>query len=289
MPDIVRIRDAVFAGTQSLLTILKMPFFWRPPSTINPQGDKDLVILGNGPSLSDFIVNQRQFLADKETLAVNMFVQSDFFEQIRPQYYVVSSPEMWLDDVLPEYKSWRRDFFNALTLKTQWDMDFFIPVGARRKKFWQKILANNPHIKIRFYNTLPVEGYRWFRHLLYNRHIGIPRPHNVLIPSLMLSIWMGKRKIYLAGADHNWMKELFVADDNTVYLTQKHFYDARTARPDTMKKLGKGQRKMHEILEKWYYAFRSYHDIRDYAETKGIRIINITPDSFIDAFERKKL
>jgi len=111
MPDIVRIRDAVFAGTQSLLTILKMPFFWRPPSTINPQGDKDLVILGNGPSLSDFIEKHRQFLADKETLAVNMFVQSDFFEQIRPQYYVVSSPEMWIDDVLPEYKSWRRDFF----------------------------------------------------------------------------------------------------------------------------------------------------------------------------------
>ena len=41
-----------------------------------------------------------------------------------------------------------------------------------------------------------------------------------------------------------------------------------------------------EVLYSMYVAFRSYFVIRDYAERIGCKIINITPGSFIDAFER---
>ena len=43
---------------------------------------------------------------------------------------------------------------------------------------------------------------------------------------------------------------------------------------------------LHEVLYSMYVAFRSYFVIRDYAERIGCKIINITPGSFIDAFER---
>jgi hypothetical protein len=46
---------------------------------------------------------------------------------------------------------------------------------------------------------------------------------------------------------------------------------------------------LHQILQSLYIAFRSYFDIADYAKTKGIDILNITPDSFIDAFPRLRL
>jgi len=63
----------------------------------------------------------------------------------------------------------------------------------------------------------------------------------------------------------------------------------QTARPDVMKKTGKGKRKMHEILIKFVHSFAGYFDINNYAKSQNVRIINITPDSFIDAFERMKL
>jgi hypothetical protein len=38
-----------------------------------------------------------------------------------------------------------------------------------------------------------------------------------------------------------------------------------------------------------HIAFKSYHVIRDYADTLGKQIYNVTEGSYIDAFVRKKL
>ena len=57
-----------------------------------------------------------------------------------------------------------------------------------------------------------------------------------------------------------------------------------------MDNIGKGHRKMHEILEKWMLAFKGYFFIKEYAvNKKKSKIINITPNSYIDAFDRKNL
>ncbi len=286
---VVNIRDFIIEGVQSAVTLLRLPVLGGRPSPVPFTSREELVILGNGPSLKLFLENHSDALKGKETMAVNMFVHTEAFDKIKPEYYVFNTPEFWLPDVDDVYKEKSRNFFETLARKTKHPMFFFIPVGAKRYRFWQDILKENPHLKIRFFNTVPVEGYTWFRHFLYDNHLGMPRPHNVLIPSLMLAVWMKKKRVYLTGADHNWFKELFVAGDNTVYLTQKHFYDAQTAKPETMNYLGKGRRKMYQILEKWYYAFRSYHDIEAYARKRGVGIVNWTPGSFIDAFEREKL
>ena len=47
--------------------------------------------------------------------------------------------------------------------------------------------------------------------------------------------------------------------------------------------------KLHNIMYSFYVAFRSYHIIEHYAKGIGANIWNITPGSFIDAFQRKKL
>ena len=54
-----------------------------------------------------------------------------------------------------------------------------------------------------------------------------------------------------------------------------------------MYKAGIRPRRLHEVLEKFFFAFRSYFDLKDYAESRGVRIYNSTPKSYIDAFERK--
>jgi len=270
------------------LNALRLVWKTRPVRLPAIAGDKPLVILANGPSLNDFIDRHYAFLENKTLLAVNQMAATPRFEALQPSLYVVSAPEYWLENVDPEYFDMRHQLFESLARKTTWPLHFYIPREAKGKGNWAEILAANPHISIHYYNNTPIEGPKKCREFLYNLKAGMPRPHNVLIPSLMNAIWGGFRKIYLAGADHSWLKEIHVTDENVVLLTQKHFYDGDKARPEVMKKLGRGQRHLHEILEKFYHSFKAYHYIREWAETKGVDIINLTPGSYIDAFEREK-
>ncbi|NJK83306.1 MAG: hypothetical protein HC912_05290 [Saprospiraceae bacterium] len=117
----------------------------------------------------------------------------------------------------------------------------------------------------------------------------MPRPHNVLIPALMISLNAGLKNIFIVGADHSWLEELTVNDKNEALLHQKHFYDQASSKQDYMYQLGKRPRRLHEILEKFMLSFKAYFDIKEYAISIGASIWNATPVSYIDAFERKPL
>ncbi len=283
-------RDFVYNTVSVFLTLIRIPFMWRPVKRLPQVLNREVIILGNGPSLDNFLKNHFDFLTGKDKWAVNHMVRSEWFEKVKPEKYLISAPELWLSDVDEDIQILKKQLFDLLADKTTWAMDFFIPVAAKNKDYWYEKLSKNKNIHIRYYNTMPVEGFKKFRNLLYDLRMGMPRPHNVIIPSLMNAILSGYKTIYLTGIDHDWIKYLHVADDNTVYVVQKHFYDTdEEVRPSVMKSFGKGQRKMHEILEKFTLAFKGYHEIRQYALHKKVKIYNITPGSFVDAFERMKL
>jgi hypothetical protein len=46
---------------------------------------------------------------------------------------------------------------------------------------------------------------------------------------------------------------------------------------------------LHQVLESMMIAFRSYHRIQRYAEARGLKVLNATPGSMIDAFPREAL
>ena len=115
----------------------------------------------------------------------------------------------------------------------------------------------------------------------------MPRPHNVLIPAIINAVNMGYRKIYLWGAENNQFLSLSVDENNHALISQKHFYDHETKRKGIMKRAGIGRRRVHEILHKFMVTFEAYHTLNDYAESRDSRVINQTPNSMIDAFERE--
>ncbi len=286
---LLQIKDFFARLFQSFLTLIKVALMSRLlKKWPKPQND-ELVVLGNGPSLKDFLSDKKSFLRDKDLLAVNHFVNTPAFEELKPSYYLINVPEFWKEDIDEDYRKKRIKIFEDFAGKTQWDLHLFLDTGAKKNRFWKKIIKNNPHIFVHYFNPTPVEGFRRFRFFCYDKRCGMPRPHNVLIPSLVWGVYSGYKKIYVTGADHNWMQELYVADDNTVYLTQKHFYDEQTAGAGVMKKEGKGKRKMHEILIKFVYAFAGYWEIDAYARYKNVKIINLTPNSMIDAFQKEKI
>lgn len=275
----------------SLLSLLKIALLssLNIKLPIHLKKNEDCVILGNGPSLNNSLKEHDFSFKSKDLICVNYFAETAYYEKLKPAFYILNAPEMWLEDVDDEYYSKGENFFSTLSKNTTWDLTFFIPAGAKKYDRWQKKIATNKLIKVYYFNTTPIEGFSGFKFFCFNKNLGMPRPHNVLIPSIMLSINLLYKNIYLLGAEHSWLKDLWVNDSNEVLLTQKHFYDEGSAKPLPMNKLGKGSRKLHEVLIKFVYAFQGYFELRAYAETKAVRILNATPDSYIDAFERVPL
>ena len=87
-------------------------------------------------------------------------------------------------------------------------MCLFYSCGGLQKQDWQPMLAANPHIKVYAYNTTPIEGFQNICDFIFDRGWGVPRPHNVLIPSIAMGFATSFKKIYLAGADHSWLPRL---------------------------------------------------------------------------------
>lgn len=289
MKILLAIQRLITEGLQTVFTLFKILLwsgFNKRPKILFPH-DK-CIIMGNGPSLNKSLTEFEVSLGNYTLICVNHFAESPVYKKLKPEIYVLNAPEMWLNDVEPYYYEKGEKLFDAIRKNTDWEMNLFIPYSAKKHGRWQKSLMQNKRIKVHFFNSTPVEGYQWFRYSCYRNYLGMPRPHNVLIPSIMISLFLNFRKIYLFGTDHSWMKDIWVTEENEVLLNQKHFYDEDTSRAKPMDKLGKGKRKLYEVLQKFVYAFYGYFEIEAFSKTKGQDIINCTEGSYIDAFQRSK-
>jgi hypothetical protein len=201
----------------------------------------------------------------------------------------MAAPDLWLDDIEEKFIEGSNVLFQNLAQRTTWEITLFVPFEAKKYARWQFHLKSNANIKIIYFNNIAIEGFKWFKYLLFNINLGMPRPHNIMIPALMISIAMNFKKIYMIGADHSWLSEIKVMESNEVLINQKHFYDQETSKEEPLDKRGIGKRKLHEILHKFMTAFQGYFYIQEYSETKKIKILNLTKNSFIDAFERASI
>ena len=249
---------------------------------INPANSatNQLIILGNGPSLRTNLDNDLDLLRSADTLAVNFAANTPEFSEIQPTYYLLADPHFF--DKAGEDPNVGRLIENLNSITFQ--MTLFVPAGARKADSY----FHNHNLTVKHFSFTAVEGYTWFENAMMNSHRGMPRPRNVLIPSIMVGIWLGYKEIYLLGADHSWLKTLSVNDRNEVVSIQPHFYKEDSREQQRVNEVYVN-RQLHEVLESMMIAFKSYHRIREYADRCGTQIFNSTPGSMIDAFERASL
>lgn len=241
-------------------------------------GNDSIIIFGNGPSFKNMIEEHADFWVDKSRLMVNFSACSDYFEVVKPDYYLVADPVFWL------HKDKEKKLFDALTEKTNWDLVLFMPADAFKSAHWQSVIRKNKHIRVFPHNTIPVEGPAWFCSWAFRKGLGVPRPHNVLIPALMAALRMGFKKSYLSGAEHSWIHDIGISDDNRVIMNFTHFYD--NGKTD---KTQYANYPLYQILYHQYIIFKMYREIEDVSKRWNSKIYNTTPGSFIDAFERYAL
>lgn len=243
--------------------------------------NEPLIILANGPSLRQTINEYGSMLRESRTLAVNFAANAPEFTSLRPDYYVLADPHFFKAS---EDENVRRLWSNLSAVT--WEMRIIIERSyLKLLRAAVKLPAN---VTVETFCGTGAEGYEWFENLAYRSGAAMPRPRNVLIPSIMAGIKIGYKTIYICGADHSWMQDLRVTEENEVVSGMNHFYKDPKSEVKRATNEYKGY-KLHQILHSYYTAFLSYHKIERYASKQGVNIYNSTPGSYIDAFRRKKL
>ncbi len=272
----------------TLVSILRIILFSKKkvslpklPSTIS-----ECNILANGPSLNESVNKHKDYILRKVNFAVNFFAISSLYSQIKPSYYVMVAPEFWIEtSPTQRQEDMRQNLFNTLAEQTSWEMNLFLPSQASKSKLIQEKLGNHKFIRIFYFNVTPIEGFRSFRNTFFKYKLGMPRPYNVLIPSIYLALTLRFKKIYLFGADHSWHEEIKVDDTNDVTVNHQHFYD-KDKQQLPMYKLDGKEYHIHDIFNKLHLAFKGYFILKEYAENIGAKIYNASLRSYIDAFEK---
>lgn len=243
--------------------------------------DKPMIILANGPSLRETIDSKFEILASHPLLCVNFAANAPEFFDLKPSYYVIADQHFYnaLDD--PNVKKLWQNLGNV-----NWPMLLFVD-NRYRNKLRSKVQLPE-YVKIETFNTVGAEGFASFEKIAYTTRLAMPRPRNVLIPAIMIGIQLGYKTIYICGADHSWMHDICVNENNEVVSGMNHFYKEDNKEIERSRNEYRGY-KLHQIIKSFYTAFLSYHKIRRFADSKGVNIYNATPSSYIDAFERRPI
>lgn len=276
-----RVSDFLTKSAETAKSVFKIALSSRRNGVRKSERSRPLIIMANGPSLNTTLAESLTFLEENDTMSVNFMPLTDTFFEIKPKYHVLADPLFFAKDEQPKVA----EMFRRLK-SVNWKMTLLVPV--RNIKKVKKLFEENTVIGVEGFNFVGAGGFAFFERVAYDMKLAMPRPRNVLMPSLMCGIWLGYRYIYIVGADHSWMQTLSVDSENNIISVQPHFYkddENEQRRVDTTYL----NYRLHEIVESFAIAFKSYHTLQRYVLSKGVKVYNATPGSFIDAFERKLL
>ena len=273
--------NLVYTFIDTIFSIVRIALKTRFKKTmpITRKNDRCLV-MGNGPSLIESIEKNRHKLSELDLVAVNFMALYPEYVKYKPDIYILCDPAFWFDITSEELKVRVKTFYSIITEKTHWKLQIYIPYQASKDEEIKVALSQNPNIQLRYYNNTKFEGFNFLSYRIYNRQWGMPRAENVVVAALMLTIYSGYKNVYLAGADSDYIKNVWVDEKNNLRHTDYHFYK------DTKKNIERVlPEKIHEICISSYYMFKSYINIEKYSVYRKTKIYNTGLGSFIDAFE----
>src|SRR5690554_1735942 len=99
---------------KTAISLLRIVLFSKKTRLPDCKTSESCVILGNGPSLKDTISGHFDFLQKQDLIAVNFFVNSEFYEKLQPQYYMLTAVDFWLQKVDDEREKNRMILFHNI-------------------------------------------------------------------------------------------------------------------------------------------------------------------------------
>lgn len=257
----------------------------------NMHPDGRMMILGNGPSLSEQmpkLIEQKAW-EQGDFMAVNFFSLSEEFEVLKPKYYVLSDPQFFRKAGHSE----RVDaMYKALAERVTWPMTLYVQYYNPEKFDYAAAVGHNPNIRIVRFHTTLFRGFRSVEFWCYRHGLGSGNFGTVVQNGEFIAMLLGYRTIELYGVDHTLLEGLMVDDENRLCRTQSHYYDTAPANPKPIFVNATNPPRpysMHTYLAETAELFRGHEVLAAYALSQGVRIINCTRGSMIDAYERRPL
>ncbi|MBQ5831331.1 MAG: hypothetical protein IIW44_06875 [Alistipes sp.] len=250
-----------------------------------------VAILGNGPSLGEQLPRliERREWEQTDVMAVNFFALGEEFEVVRPKFYVISDPMFFR----AAGRSQRVEaLYKALAERVDWPMTLYVQYYNPEHFDYAEAIGHNPNIRIVRFHTTVFHGFRSVEFWCYRHGLGSGNFGTVVQNCEFIAMLLGYRTIDLYGVDHTLLEGLTVDDENRLCRIKSHYYDSAPAvaepiyvnattppRPYTMS----------SYLAETAELFRGHEVLRDFANEQGVRIINRTRGSMIDAYEREPL
>lgn len=120
---------------------------------------------------------------------------------------------------------------------------------------------------------------------LLKRNMASPDFQGVIVAALYVAIQLGYKKIYLYGADHNGMKKMKVNGENHITGGGGHFYE----KENDSYKISMGEYNMKKEFEACFRLYNALYGIKKYADDLNISIVNLSPESWLDCFDKISL
>lgn len=248
--------------------------------TKNFKRQNECIILGNGPSINDLFENQYNYLNNKDVFAVNYFCLTDYFIKIKPRFYVLLDADVFEMKFYKEYGDLPAKLLHKLN-KIDWDMIVFIPSHFSKSKLIRSLI--NKKIKVVEINATPIPPtFEFIENSLFKLNLGMPSPQTVINAVIFIAINMKYNSINLFGVEQSWLKDLYVNENNEVNVGLPHFYGGpkKLLRHSSLINLS-------TFLRTQALCFDSHLRLEKYSKYLELNIINHTPNSYIDAYERK--
>ncbi|MBL8025100.1 MAG: DUF115 domain-containing protein [Fibrobacteres bacterium] len=214
---------------------------------------KRCFILGLGPSLSSMDLSK---IRAETIFAVNNFVWAELAKSINPTYYVV---------VDSQYYREKSDTLKEIVSKAPNCQYFFLNKGRTFVENMDNKPAKRAYINAKL---VPYGDY-----VKFDMRSNMTASMNVVNAAIQIALYMGFSKIYLLGCDFNQ----FVDPQNILHCW------SRRADDDVMTITYADFLNRHAIMLRHHYALNVA------AKNRNIQIVNLTPGSLIDAYERADL
>ena len=261
----------------------------RPRTSIrlHSRESDTLYLLANGPSLVEDLNRYEQEITSADRLVVNFMALDARFSRLKPNIYLLADPAYFIsaEKLSDGLRTRMARLQNIIANEVSWPMTLMVPHSALDSEVVRYVSSHKDIKVLHFWSGVPCpENIHDFRGWFANRYAAPGQ--TVMNTAVYIGILLKYSHIVLLGADTSFHAMIHVEQDtNRLYINDEHFYgvekrymfvDAGQKVPDRM------SRQLRSVAT----AFAWYDKLREFADWAGVRIVNASSFSWIDAFER---
>lgn len=257
------------------------PFYWSLAYRNAVPDNRRLMVLANGPSLSEDL----ERLAKEETLntdyaMMNFSINSELFLSYKPRFFCLADNEFFCPTYLADEV---REVYNKLNEYVDWDLTLVVTYDVKTVKDFSKI--TNPKIKFQRVFNMRFNTSKNFKYWFFKRGLGIPGLGTVTNLAAFVGIQYGYKQIEFCGNDMSLLEGICVNDENRLCAKIKHFYDENVELQPIMVSDTQYDN-LANYVNMIGAMIHSHNEIAKYGKYMGVNFINRTRKSMLDCYPR---